>query len=120
MRQVMQTCEIEEPVHIDRALRGSSRGSIQFELDFRRHYRPTEVPDPGIPAPVLASFQEAPQPPVERLVYLKMAPPDTVPVPTIPWGTLPPPAPPTTAPALLEEEGQNILRRPAEGLGPAG
>lgn len=99
MRHVVHTCEHEEPVYIERALRGSARGSIGFELDYRRHFRPREVPDPGIPCPVEASFLNAPQPPLERLVYLKMGPKDGVPVPTTPWGTRP--TPPVAPPAAL-------------------
>jgi hypothetical protein len=90
MRHVVQTCEIGPPVAVERALRGSSRGSVSFELDFRRHFRPKEVRDPSIPCPVEASFLNAPQPPLERLAYLKMGPKDSVPVPTTPWGTIPP------------------------------
>jgi ankyrin repeat protein len=99
MRQIVQNCEMDQPYVFNRALRGSSRGTVNFELDFRRHFRPPEMPDPGIPIPKEQSFYDAPQPPLERLVYLKMAPKDAVPTPTTPWGTLPPP--PIHAPAHL-------------------
>jgi hypothetical protein len=123
VRHAVQSCETADPIKLTRSLRGSAKGAVSFDLDFRRHYRPAEVPDPIIPCPVGPSFEVAPQPPLDRdLPYLKLGPKGNPPVPTTPWGTRPAPFPPPVVflPGLPQEDEDAVNKKVMNDLGPAG
>merc|ERR1719487_1327226 len=40
LREAARSCEKGEPIVVDRALRGAPRGSVHFEVDYRRHFSP--------------------------------------------------------------------------------
>jgi hypothetical protein len=81
IRDCVSNCETGQPVRMCRTLKGSTRGDMTFEIDYRRKWRPGVVVDPSDnqPDPAAESFLNAPQPPLIR--HPK--------VPTTPWGMIP-------------------------------
>lgn len=103
LRNCVKTCETGEPVHLQRALRGSARGWISFEVDYRRHYSPDTMDCEPPPLPSKQSFLDSKQPPLwDRST------------PTIPWGTMPEhlrPDPPMSLPNAFPDSPKEDERR---------
>lgn len=107
LRNACLACETGDPLQINRSLRGSPRGAINFEVDYRRHFSPP-LPDPDPnPCPAEASFLAGPQPPLYRKDVAPTVPwgrqaDGKLPAPPLPPGMVPAPAPPNTVPVALD------------------
>jgi ankyrin repeat protein len=103
LRNCVLSCETGEPAHLQRALRGSVRGWISFEVDYRRHFSPDIMNSDPPPLPSEESYLNAKQPPLwDRST------------PTIPWGTMPRelrPDPPTSLPNAFPESPKEAGQR---------
>jgi ankyrin repeat protein len=81
LKESQRTCEIGDPISLERALRGTPRGSIAFEIDYRRHFSPDNPPVVVPPVPPAHYLDECPKAPLES--YKEY--------PTVPWGAQIPP-----------------------------